>query len=297
MKKFSIRIIGILLTILIVAIVFDFTYTAIYENSKPRTKFQYLRSLKNTKINYIFLGSSRVENGIVPSIIEGKTKKSCVNLGFQASKMGDIYSVLKLLKEYNISSDSIFIQVDYIFNVGGHSNNLPYEMSPFIRDNSATKEYLLDYVGENKSNYYVPFFRYCTQDAKIGFREVIANVFDKKTNVAQNKGYNPLQGIENQKANQRALPNTIAKKNIYFDKIKEYSKKNDVNVVFFCAPFCKYTKQLDYISKLKTKIPELYDFSNSINDDKMFVNCYHLNEVGARKFTEIFTEKILKINK
>ncbi len=294
MRKFSIRIIGILLTILIVAIVFDFTYTTIYENSKPRTKFQYLRSLKNSKINYIFIGSSRVENGIVPSIIEGKTKKSCVNLGFQASKMGDIYTVLKLLKEYNISSDSIFIQVDYIFNVGGHSNNLPYEMSPFIRDNPATKEYLVNYVGENKSNYYFPFYRYCTQDAKIGFREVFANVFKKKTNVVQNKGFSPLQGIENQKENHKSLPDTIAKKNIYFDKIKEYSKKNNFKVVFFCAPFCKHTAHLDYISKLKTKIPELCDFSNSIEEDKMFVNCYHLNDAGARKFSEIFTEKVLK---
>ena len=217
MKKFSIRIIGVLLTILIVAVAFDFTYTAVYNNSKPRTKFQYLRSLKNSKINYIFLGSSRVENGIVPVIIESNTKKSCVNLGFQASKTGDIYSVLKLLKEYKITSDSIFIQVDYIFNIGGHSNILPYEMSPFIRDNPVTKDYLLNFVGENKSNYYVPFYRYCTHDTKIGFREVIANVINKKTNVTQNKGYNPLQGIENQKANHRALPNTIAKKNIYFD--------------------------------------------------------------------------------
>jgi hypothetical protein len=294
MRKFVTRIIGILITILVVALTLDCAYTSVYENSRPRTKFQYLRSLKNSKVDYIFLGSSRVENGIIPSVIEDKTKKSCVNLGFQASKMGDIYSILKLLKEYNISSDSIFIQVDYIFNIGGHSNILPYEMSPFIRDNPETKEYLLNFVGENKSNYYVPFYRYCTQDAKIGFREVIANVFKKKTSIIQYKGFSPLQGIENQKENHRSLPETIAEKNIYFDKIKEYCKKNNSKVIFFCAPFCKHTAHLDYISKLKTKIPELYDFSKSINDDKMYVNCYHLNEAGAIKFTEIFTEKVLR---
>jgi hypothetical protein len=294
MRKFVTRIIGILVTILVVALALDFAYTTIYENSRPRTKFQYLRSLKNTKINYIFLGSSRVENVIVPSIIEDKTKKSCVNLGFQASKMGDIYSVLKLLREYNISSDSIFIQVDYIYNIGGHSNILPYEMSPFIRDNTITKDYLLNFVGENKSNYYVPFYRYCTQDAKIGFRELIANVFNKSTSVTINKGFSPLQGTENQKENHRSLPETIADNNIYFDKIKSYVKKNNSRVIFFCAPFCKHTAHLDYISKLKTKIPELYDFSKAIEEDKMYVNCYHLNEAGAIKFTEIFTEKVLR---
>lgn len=294
MRKFVTRIIGILITILVVAVALDYAYTSVYENSRPRTKFQYLRSLKNTKINYIFLGSSRVENGIVPSVIEDKTKKSCVNLGFQASKMGDIYSVLKLLKEYNISSDSIFIQVDYIFNIGGHSNILPYEMSPFIRDNRETKEYLLNFVGENKSNYYVPFYRYCTQDAKIGIREVIANLINKKTSVATNKGFSPLQGIENQKAEHRLLPASIAKKNVYFDKIKEYCEKNDLKVVFFCAPFCKHTRHIDFIVKLKNKIPELNDFSKSIEEDELFVNCYHLNEAGAIKFTDIFTEKVFK---
>ena len=103
MKKFITRIIVVLFTILIVSLAFDFAYTYIYKNSNPRSKFQYLRSLKNTKINYIFLGSSRVDNGIVPSIIENKSNKTSLNLGFQYSLIGDIYYSLKLLKEYNIT--------------------------------------------------------------------------------------------------------------------------------------------------------------------------------------------------
>ena len=293
MKKFSILIIVTLFTVLIVSLAFDFAYTYIYKNSNPRSKFQYLRSLKNTKINYIFLGSSRVENGIVSSIIENNTNKSCVNFGHQASKMGDIYYMLKLLKEYNISSDYIFIQIDYIFDIKGYSINLPYEMSPFIRDNSVTKEYMIDYVGQDQSNYYVPFFRYCSQGAKIGFREVVFNLVNKKTTVQKYKGFSPLQGVENQKSSHEVLPETISKSNVYFDKIKNYCKKNNIKAVFYCAPFCKHTINLDYVSKLKKKIPELYDFSNAINDDKMFVQCYHLNENGAEKFTEIFVNKII----
>ena len=293
MKKFIILIIVTMFTVLIVSLAFDLVYTHIYKNSNPRSKFQYLRSLKDTKINYIFLGSSRVDNGIVSSIIENNTNKSCVNFGHQASKMGDIYYMLKLLKEYNISSDYIFIQIDYIFDIKGYSINLPYEMSPFIRDNSVTKEYMIDYVGQDQSNYYVPFFRYCSQSAKIGFREVVSNVFKMKTTVQKYKGFSPMQGVENQKSNHRVLPETISKSNVYFDKIKNYCKKNNINAVFYCAPFCKHTINLDYVSKLKKKITELYDFSNAINDDKMFVNCYHLNEEGAEKFTEIFASKII----
>jgi len=145
MRKFAIQIIGILSISLILLLVFDFTYTTIYENANPRTKFQYLRSLKNTKVNYVFLGSSRVENGIDPIIIEKYTHKKAVNLGYQASKLGDIFSVLQLLKTYGITSDTMWVKIDYGVRTTGHSINLPYEMTPFIRDNKVTKNYFLEY--------------------------------------------------------------------------------------------------------------------------------------------------------
>ena len=298
MKKFIIYIIGVLLTILVLLLIVDFSYTFIYKNATPRTKFQYLRSFKNQKINYIFLGSSRVDSDIVTLLIEDKTKKKALNLGFEYAHLGDVYYLIQLLNKYNIKSDSLFIQIDYMFNENkGFSNNLPYEMTPFIRDNSVTEEYLLNYVGKNWSNYYVPYVRYCTNEQKIGFRNIVANISKKKTDIKKNKGYSPLQGIEKKGNGHRSLPVSISSVNIFFEKIKKYGKDNNIKIVFFCAPFCKHTKHLDYISKLKIKIPELNDFSRVINDDKMFVNCYHLNDKGAKVFSEIFVNKIFKINK
>jgi hypothetical protein len=295
MKKFVIQIIGVLIVTLMLLLVLDFTYTTIYENAKPRTKFQYLRSLKSTKVNYIFLGSSRVENGIDPFIVENKTKKKCINLGYEAAKLGDIFTVLQLLKSYAIVSDTVFIQVDYIFDINGHSINLPYEMTPFIKDNPVTKDYLLDYIGKDPSLYYVPFIRYCGSDQKIGFRDVFANLVGKKTTVVEKKGYSPLAPRINESKHNKhfSLPASIASHSPYYEKIKEYGATNNIKIVFFCAPFCKHTKNLDYIKKLKTKIPDLYDFSNAIPVDSMFVNCFHLNEMGASKFTEILVEKIV----
>lgn len=297
MKKFIIQIIGILSIIIILLLAFDFAYTSVYNNANPRTKFQYLRSLKNSKINYIFLGSSRVENGIEPFIIENNTQKKCVNLGYEAAKLGDIYTVLQLLKWYNIASDTVFIQVDYIYDIKGHSINLPYEMAPFIKENQITKDYLIDYVGEDPSTYYIPFVRYCASDQKIGFRDVFANVIGKKTTVVANKGYSPLRKNDGKHSNHLALPTSIASHNPYYEKIKKYGAANNLKIVFFCAPFCKHTKNLDYIKKLKTKIPDLHDFSNAIEEDSMFVDCFHLNEMGSRKFTEIVVEKIINNKK
>lgn len=298
MKKFIIQIVGILSIILILLLVFDSAYTTVYKNANPRTKFQYLRSLKNTKVDYIFLGSSRVEDGIDPLLIEKLTNKSCINLGFQASKFGDIYTVLQLLESYNVSFDTVFIQVDYIFDIKGHSINLPYEMTPFIKDSQLTKDYLINYIGEDPSAYYIPFIRYCRSDQKIGFRDVFANLIGKKTTVVESKGYSPLRVNDNggKHNNHFSLPASIAGYSPYYEKIKKYGTANNIKIVFFCAPFCKHTKNLDYIKKLKTKIPDLYDFSKAIKEDSMFANCFHLNEMGASKFTDIFVESVLKKN-
>lgn len=283
---------GGIMTILVVIAVLDVAYTKIYETSYPRTKFQYLRSLKNKKVDYIFIGSSRVENGIVPSIIKQKTGKEAVNFGFQAAKLGDIYTLLQLIKEYNLHYQAILIQVDYIYNIKkGHSNIFEYEMMPFVRDNAITKAYSDAYSEHPVANYYIPFYRYCNNDLKLGFREVFANVIHKKNNTVPNRGYGAQYGSS--VALMGALPDKILDHNAILDSIQSFVKQSKMKVVFYCAPFCKNKQNKNYTAKLKTKILGLQDFSGVIDDDSMFQNCNHLNDSGARRFTEIFIEKVL----
>lgn len=292
MRKF-IKYLGSIFFVILVTLLFlDYSYTKVYENSNPRTKFQYFRSLKDKKINYIFLGSSRVENTIVTSLIEEQTGKSAMNLGFQASKLGDLYTMLKLIKKYDIQTDKIFIQVDYIFNIeDGYSNVMQYELMPFIKDNEITKEYFERHFSGEKEMYYFPFYRYCHFDAKIGLREFILNIANKETKIIKNKGFAALQG--NSSEHKNGLPMQINNSNKYYNKIIEFSKINNMPVVFFCSPFCKHTKNLIFMKKLKLKIPGLYDYSGVVNDDKMFANCSHLNQNGANYFTRYLIEKIL----
>ena len=292
MIKF-IKYLGFIFFVILTMLLFlDYSYTKVYENSNPRTKFQYFRSLKDKKINYIFLGSSRVENTIVTSSIEKQTGKSAVNLGFQASKLGDLYTMLKLVKKYNIQTDKIFIQVDYIFNIeDGYSNVMQYELMPFVKENEITEEYYERHFKGKNEIYYFPFYRYIHFDAKIGLRELILNIANKETKIVKNKGFVALQG--NSSGHKNALPIQINDTNKYYYKIKEFAKINNMPVAFFCAPFCKQTKNLVFMEKLKMKIPGLYDFSGVVNDDKMFANCSHLNQNGANYFTSYLIKKIL----
>lgn len=292
MRAFFKYIIFIFLLVVSILSFLDYSFTKIYENAKPRTKFQYFRSLKNKKIDYIFLGSSRVDNTIVPAIIEEQTGKTAVNLGFQAAKLGDVYTMLQLIKEYNIQTEKIFIQVDYIFNLeDGYSTIMQHDLMPFVRENKITKDYFYRHFSAEKHLYYVPFFRYSYFDVKIGLRQLLLNVANKETNILKNKGFTGLQGNSFQHGN--ALPQEINTQNKYYDQIVAFARINKMPIVFFCAPFCKHTKNLNFMGKLKEKIPGLYDFSTALTDDKMFQNCSHLNAEGAAYFSKNTIQKML----
>ena len=271
--------------------VLDFGYTYVYRNSKPRTKYQLLQSLKNQKFDYAFLGSSRVYNTVMPSVVKERTGKSTINMGFSASHLHDIYTVLKLFKAYNISTEKIFIQVDYYYNMDGRSNILEYQMMPFLRDNSVTKEHFKK-LNNLPFLYYLPFYRYCAYDQKIGFREVFNNLSGKTTDVTNDFGYKPEygSGVDNK----YALPLKINKSNIIFDSIEKFSADHHIDVTYFCAPFYKETKNLDFVSKLKSKIPKLIDYSKAVDDGKMFLDNSHVNDIGAKYFTNYLVDDLYR---
>lgn len=89
------------------------------------------------------------------------------------------------------------------------------------------------------------------------------------------------------------MPANILYENAEVNGIQSFIKQNKMTVIFYCAPFCKNNKNRDFTFKLKEKIQGFQDFSKVINDDTMFQNCNHLNDSGARRFTEIFTEQLL----
>lgn len=269
--------------------ILDFIYTKVYEKSQPRTKFQFLKSLENKKADYVFLGSSRVENGIAPYVIERNTGKVAINLGFQDSKFTDIFTVLQLLKTYNITFEKVFIQADFIFNTDGNSKFLEYQMIPFIQENTVIQKHLSahpDYWAIK----HIPFYRYCIYDSKLGFREFYANLIGKQTKIVKQKGFSPLYGSSFVKP--EVLPTFLNDRNVIYDSIRKYCDNNKIEVIFYCAPFNKYTKNLDYIQKLKTKIPDLKDYSESINDDNLFRDNSHLNQRGAEFFTKILLKDL-----
>jgi hypothetical protein len=292
MISFVKYILKIVLILVISAFALDLFYTNTFEKSLPRTKFQNLRALKNQSIDYVFLGSSRVENSVIPELIKNKTGNEVVNLGFQASKLTDIYLILQLLDEYQIKYKKAFIQVDYIFNIeNGFSNVMSYEILPFIHESKLLANHCqLNDKANFWRNKHLPFYRYSITSQKIGLREVFSNLLKKKTPTLENKGYSPLYG--HLSGGNYALPTTIIPHNKYLDSIVKYSSNTKKEVTFFTAPFRISNNDFSFIHKLKTKVPNLKDFSNALPQDNYFQNNSHLNNEGAIAFTNILIEKL-----
>jgi hypothetical protein len=49
--------------------------------------------------------------------------------------------LLQLVKEYNIKTDKIFIQLDYIYNMENEFSNVFYPTNYLLLENATTKKY------------------------------------------------------------------------------------------------------------------------------------------------------------
>lgn len=282
------------LVIMVIALLYllEWLYTNTYTKGLPRNKVSYVLSMNDKYIDYIFLGSSRVDNNIDAEVIETITGKKALNLGIQGAKLDDYFLMLQLLKKQNINAEIVFIQVDYVYNMDGTSEILKSYLMPYIED-----DLISSYIKERDSNYYklkyLPFYRYLVYDYKLGFREHFNTFINKKSRLDLSNGYDAKYGTIGSKL-QANLPKTINKESKTITAINEFAKENNIKVVYFMAPFCFNTINKDFSQKLKQKIPGLLDYSQLFTEDKYFFNPSHLNDLGAKEFSKRVALDILK---
>ncbi|MBD3583953.1 hypothetical protein [Flavobacterium selenitireducens] len=286
MRKFLKYVLAIAVFVTASAAVLDGLYTYIYAHSKPRNKFQYLMQIKPRHYDNIFLGSSRTANHINSETFTRLTGQSAINLGIDGAILEDSFLELKLLLSKNVTVSRVYLQVDYLFEKEGvsfvaNSSALPFLRTPVVR------EHLRPMLPDFERSLYLPFYRYATADFATGFRQVTLSAAGKKAKVDFNNGYSPKEGMG--KFTPFWLPKTIRERNTAIDKFRKICAEHNIELVFFIAPVCSETGNLDYVSKLKTKIPELKDYSRIFPDSEFF-NCNHLLPQGAEAFTKILAQ-------
>jgi len=282
MKQFFKCVVGVFIFVMVTLVVLDFVYTKIYENKVVSNKVKYLMSLKNSHFDAVFFGSSRVDNHIVTSEFK-KKGFSIVNGGIQGVSLKDNLLFLKILTNNNVTFDRLFVQLDHVYNKSELSHTSYTELLPYFRD-PLVKDFFKEEFNDFNRYYYIPFYRYAVNDYRIGFRGVIANLLsDKRVNGVFND-YNPLYGSF--KMSTCHLPSKLSENPTAFNKIKSFCTENNMEVVYFTAPFCTKLKPSPFTNLLAKQIPNYKDYSTLYKDDLLFQNCSHLNNSGAVNFTQ-----------
>ncbi len=284
MKKFLKKISVYLLLISLVLLVLDILYTSVYASSHIRNKVQFLLNEPPKHYDAIILGSSRAENHIVPEMFKRQGLK-VYNFGITGAHLSESSLMLKVFFEKGNTADKILLQVDSYFNTENPSVGVEVLFLPYLPIKKTIYNHYKDNIKHSFALAYVPFYRYCKLDSKIGFREMVMILMNKKSNCFSDDGFIPLDGkISN--TSKFDLPSNVENRNKYYDEIVTICKLKKVQLISFMSPSCTYTDK-NFFLKLKRNVPELYDYSNAIKADSLFATCGHLNKKGAEVFTSI----------
>ncbi len=275
----------ILLRIIIVFSVLwllDFFFTSVYtKTSVVRNKVQYIFKSNTKTYDYVFLGSSRVQFHINTRFIDSITHKKSLNLGISGQDLSETFLTLKMLVKNNFNINQYFIQVDETSFSSTRKKEFissSYFM-PYVK-NGIVKNHLKENDKDFYLDYYLPFYRYMNYNPKIGYRELLLTLGNKKR--AQEFYIGLHQLIENKKSNYIFRKNY---QNQLLEKIKKFSKKNNLDITFFTSPYYqpKETKEYQYFAKSNN----IFIYIDSLQSPNNYKDLTHLNYIGARKFTKM----------
>lgn len=290
MTKFITLVAKILFTILVLLVVLDWAYTTVYLKNSDRGKIQHIFNSKARNYDVVILGSSRANNHFVPELFEKKGLKT-FNYGMSGAHLFEASLMLKLMAERNYKIKTVILEADLGLCNEKESEAIAAKFLPYIHHSEIIAAHFskLDVFNEL---YYIPFYRYIDFDALIGFREMYNTATKKPTNILDNLGYHPLgHKPGNMKNDIRALKPI---RNKYYDEIKQICRQNHYNLITVMTPMCANVKGLDYFEKANQIYPEIYNLENVVEGDQYFSSCGHLNDAGARLFTEVIIERFFR---
>lgn len=290
MTKFITLVAKILFTILVLLVVLDFGYTTVYLKNSDRGKIQHIFNSKARNYDVVILGSSRANNHFVPELFEKKGLKT-FNYGMSGAHLFEASLMLKLMAERNYKIKTVILEADLSLCNEKESEAIAAKFLPYIHHSEIIAAHFskLDVFNEL---YYIPFYRYIDFDALIGFREMYNTATKKPTNILDNLGYHPLDHKPgNMKNDIRALKPI---RNKYYEEIKQICRQNHYNLITVMTPMCANVKGLDYFEKANQIYPEIYNLENVVQGDQYFSSCGHLNDAGARLFTEVIIERFFR---
>lgn len=281
MKQFLQFTIKIIIILLLIAVVLDYSYTSVYLHSNNRNKVDYVYNSKGTNYDVVILGSSRANNHFVTEMFEQKGLKT-FNYGISGGHLFEASLMLKLMMERGYKIKTLMLEADLNLSNEKRSETVAAKFLPYLHNSETIKNHFAlepDFM----QIYFIPFYRYINFDALIGFREMYKTFSKQPTNILDRGGYHALGNKKGRMKNDIRTLKPL--KNKYYEEIKNICAANNIKFIAVMTPMCENTKGIDYFEKVKKVYPEIHNYENVVVEDKYFSSCGHMNDAGARIFT------------
>ena len=241
----------------------------------------------------IIMGSSRASHHYIPQIINDSLKMSSYNMGQDAMGIILMYGRYKLLTE-RYDPKIIVYDINEFFDLGKNDNIKYIAKLRQNYDNTEIKNIFNTIDKKESTKMYSKLYRYNSRSIN-----VLQNALSASKN--DQKGYLPLYGTMDYE------PRKTPKEKIEYDSIKlKYLEeliigcKNKSKLVFAISPtYFEEEYDIKPLNSLciKYNIPIL-DYSKDerfIEKKELFKDCTHLNDEGAKLYTNIIIQEIKKL--
>lgn len=284
MKKFLYYLALISVICVLLLLLLEGIYTAIYHSNASRNKVFYtVNQTESQHYDVIFLGSSRAENHIDTRILNAKGLKT-YNFGMSGSRLQESALLLQLMTARKDRIKTVVVEVDLNIANDGYSEGNRALFLPFLNTNSLVSSYYQDKIDNFKVLKYLPFYRYMMYDYELGIRQLFLTVINKKQETAFTDGFAPLIGAgSNLKLD---IFQSKPQKNESYELIKQLCKQHGIKLIAITTPLCENTLMNGYFDQVSKVYPEVVRLEKVVTEDAYFSSCGHLNEAGALIFTE-----------
>lgn len=299
MKKFIKHIILFFAIVIIVDVAvgafFHFLQSTV---AKGRTKVEYY-ACKESNEGIMIMGSSRASHHYVPQIISDGLGLKCYNAGQDGNGIILQYGRWKMISERYTPKLIIYdITPNFDFAL---NDNMTYvdRLKPFC-DDKQVKGYVSEIFPLENIKLFSQMYRY-----NYKFLEILS---DCAMGRVVNDGYAPLQGLIRQEIVEQDVVNKYrmekdSVKLMYLERLIYEAKEKGTEIVLVLSPsFRGVQSDEKTIAAMKALAQRqnvlFFDYTDDpiCNDDHLFYDSAHLNDKGARIFTNKFITQLKQYN-
>lgn len=257
---------------------------------------------KQASEDILIFGSSRAQHHYDPYMIEDSTGFSCLNCGMDGNGIVAAYARFNQILTRHKPCIVIYdVQPSYDYLVGADNSKylnaiMPFYDEPFIKE-------MFDNLCEWQESFKMKsmFYRFNSK--------VIDYVLDNVTYRDYHKGYTAYKGVLSSVNIEK--PMIVEKHDIEIDNGRlalienfiQEAQKNDVRLFFFVSPSYRapidpyiYTPMEELCKKYNVLYKD-YGHLDKFDDMTLYQDKGHLNESGARMYTDIVIKEIKEILK